>query len=812
MQFRILGPLEVASDGEVLDLGGQKQRALLAVLLLYANQVVSSDRLIEALWEEGAPETAQKALHVYVSQLRKVLGRERLETKPSGYLLRVEEDEFDVGRFQRLREEGKLAEALCLWRGPPLVDFRYLRFAQSEILRLEEARLACLEDRIRVDLAAGRHSDLVGELEALVAEYPLRERLRVQLMLALYRAGRQAEALEAYQRARHLLIEELGVEPSPELQELHRAILNQDASLGAAPQEPALERGPSLPAAANPLIGREAELRALRALLLGEARLVTVTGAGGAGKTRLALEVATSLAADFGGRVYFVPLAAVRHAEVVPTILSAVGIAEEVGDRPLKVLKDFLRRQAVLLVLDNFEHLLEAAPLVAELLVDCPQLKLLATSRASLHLSGEHEYPLKPLPVDEAIALFTERAQAVRPDFAGEEPVLSAICSQLDCLPLALELAAARSRLLSPRELLARLEHRLELLTGGPRDLAPRQQTLRATIEWSYELLDPEEQRLFGHLAVFAGGCTLAAAERVCGASLDQLESLVDKNLIRRRELVGENRFWMLETVREYALERLETTHALEGICEAYSDYYLALATQRVAELDHGQQAALHALERELDNFLSAFAWSHGPQPVPAPVDDGACDHLLGLPIPSLVLDSSQGPVDLAELATERLVLYVYPGTTKPGRPPLPGLYELAGGRGCTPENRGFRDHAAELAALGARVAGLSIQTLDQQLEFAGRAQMPFPLIADPNRKVEAALGLPTFEVAGVTLYKRVTLVAERGTIDKVLYPVFPPDQNAEEVLAWLASQPPLDFSPDSAKRYAESHGYPLAN
>ena len=791
MEFRVLGSLEVLADGEARDLGGRKQRALLAVLLLEANRVVSTGRLIEALWEEEPPETAQKALQVYVSQLRKTLGKERVETKPAGYLLRVAEGELDVQRFQRLRQEGKPAEALSLWRGAPLSDFCDQRFAQSEIARLEEARLGCVEDRIELDLASGRHGEVVGELEVLVGEYPLRERLRVQLMLALYRVGRQAEALEVYQQTRRLLVEELAIEPSPELQELHRAILNQDASLAAPLVEKAEQQVRAhLPAAANSLIGRKDELGALRGLLLGGARLVTVTGAGGSGKTRLALELASSLAADPRGQVYFVGLAAVPKAELVPAILSALPPPGAADDRPLKVLKDVLRRQPVLVVLDNFEHLLEAAPLLAELLVDCPELKLLVTSRASLRLSGEHVYPLEPLPLEDAITLFTERARAVRPDFAGEEEVLSAICVQLDCLPLALELAAARSRLLSPAELLRRLEHRLELLTGGPADLAARQQTLRATLEWSYELLDRDEQRLLARLAVFAGGCTLDAAERVCGASLEQLESLVDNSLLRRRESAGEGRFWMLETVREYALERLEAEHALEAVCEAYSGYYLTLARERVAEVDRGQLTALHTLEGEMDNFLSAFAWSHGPEPVPVPIDDGCCDHLVDLPIPSLVLDSSQGPLDLAELAAARLVLYVYPGTTKPGRPPLPGLYELAGGRGCTAENRGYRDHAAELAALGARVAGLSIQTLDQQLEFAGRAQMPFPLVADPERRLEAALGLPTFEVAGVTLYKRATLVAEQGTIVKVFYPVFPPDRNAEEVVAWLGSRP----------------------
>ncbi len=209
MEFRILGPLEVLADGRALDLGGQKQRALLAALLMEANRVVSSDSLIEALWEEEPPETAGKALQVYVSQLRKLLGKERLQTKAPGYLLRVEEGELDLERFRHLHEQGSHDEALSLWRGPPLAEFAYQRFAQTEIARLEELRLSCLEERIEHDLAAGRHAGLVGELDALVKEHPLRQRLRVQLMLALYRSGRDAEALEAYQEARGALVEEL---------------------------------------------------------------------------------------------------------------------------------------------------------------------------------------------------------------------------------------------------------------------------------------------------------------------------------------------------------------------------------------------------------------------------------------------------------------------------------------------------------------------------------------------------------------------------------------------------------------------------
>ncbi|MDQ3865516.1 MAG: AAA family ATPase, partial [Actinomycetota bacterium] len=303
MEFRILGPLEVVADGKVLDLGGQKQRALLAALLLEGNRVVSSDRLIEALWEENPPETAQKALQVYVSQLRKLLGRERLETKARGYRLRVERDELDADRFRRLLDEGRLEDASALWRGPPLADFAYERFAEAEIEHLEELRLASLEQRIERDLGEGRHAELVGELEALVRQHPLRERLRGALMVALYRSGRQAEALEGYQAARTTLVEELGIEPGRKLRELHHAILTQDPSLDLVSGSEEAEKGRGSRGA---FVGREAELgellAALEGALAGRAHLVLLAGEPGIGKSRLADEVADR-ATERGARV-----------------------------------------------------------------------------------------------------------------------------------------------------------------------------------------------------------------------------------------------------------------------------------------------------------------------------------------------------------------------------------------------------------------------------------------------------------------------------------------------------------------------------
>src|SRR6266496_3815643 len=342
MQFSLLGPLSVSSDGEPIALGGQKRRALLAVLLLEANQIVSRDRLIDALWGEDPPETAHNTIQVYISQLRKLLPDGALETAPPGYRLVIEADTVDLFEFMRLSEEGRAAleaadpagaadalrAALALWRGAPLADLPWEPFAQAEIVRLEELRLAALEDRIEADLALGRHGQLVIELERLVAEQPFRERLRAQLMLALYRSGRQADALAVYQRARRTLVDELGIEPGESLRKLERAILAHDPSLNAPQPGPASPR--RTPTPPHPLLGRERELAALSDLVRREGtRLVTLTGIGGIGKTRLALELTRRLAPEFVDGSAVALLATLQdHALVARAILDALELAE----------------------------------------------------------------------------------------------------------------------------------------------------------------------------------------------------------------------------------------------------------------------------------------------------------------------------------------------------------------------------------------------------------------------------------------------------------------------------------------------------
>jgi predicted ATPase/DNA-binding SARP family transcriptional activator len=654
MDFRILGPLEVFVEERRLELGGSKQRQLLAILLLHANEVVSADKLIEGLWSATPPATATKGLQVHLSRLRKALGRDDvLVTRSGGYTLLAAVEEIDASKFELLATRGRerlaagniegasadLHESLRMWRGAPLADFTYETFAQGEIARLEELRLVAIEDRIEADLAAGRDAELVGELEGLVAAQPLRERLRSQLMVALYRAGRQAEALAAYQEARRVLVEGLGIEPTAALRTLERQILAQDPALdgprgaGAEREQDKPTKPPTnLPAAVTPLIGRQREVVACCELLRGESvRMLTLTGAGGIGKTRLALQVATELVGEFRDGVFLVPLARLTDPDLVAaTIAQTLELAE--AEEPLELrLRRFVHKRQLLLLIDNFEHLLPAAPLLGELLEAAPGLKLLATSRALLRLSAEHQYPVPPLELPDperlpgvaalrdlpAVALFVERAQALKPGFELTEDnahSVAEICLRVDGLPLALELAAARVRILAPQALLARLGQRLPLLTGGAREAPARQQTLRATIDWSYDLLSVSEQVRFVRLACFAGGCTLEGAEAVCGAALDELASLVDKSLLSERDgPAGEPRFDMLGTVREYALERLDAGGEADELRRRHAEHCVLLAERAEPEILRADQVEwLQRLEADHSNFRVALEWSLG--------------------------------------------------------------------------------------------------------------------------------------------------------------------------------------------------------
>ena len=625
----MLGPLLVRGAGGPVTLPSAKQRALLATLLLETSSgLVSTDRLIDELWGEEPPATAGKALQVHVSQLRRSLGPEQpIVTRPTGYAIQIDGEALDLTRFEaflgqarRLRADGDSGEALGmlkralgLWRGPALADVTLLGPGATEADRLEGMRAVAQEERIELELQHDDPAALIPELEALVGSDPYRERIHGLLMLALYRAGRQADALEAFRRARTRLIEDLGIEPGPDLVRLEAAILTQDASLRAAESGPRValaaspgaetSAGARIPHVESAIVGREVELESALALIeRPDVRLLTLTGPGGMGKTRLALELARRVGE--AGRL--VELAAiVEAAQIVPAIGAEDGSEKAVAAA--------LSAEKIVLFLDNFEQVLAGAPAVGSLLRAVGALTVVVTSRAPLHIAGEHELPLPPLGRDPAVELFVRRASDQDPSFSPSSEELSAIatiCQRLDGLPLAIELAAARTRVLTPTQILDRIGTRLDLLTAGRRDAPERHRTLRGTIAWSHDLLDADEQRLFARLAVFQSGWSLEAAEAVDdGPVLDTLSALVDHSLVIRDGA----RFRMLEMVREYAAERLAASPDPTAVGRRHALWYLALAEAAEPELEGPEQASwLERLDAEQANLRGASSWAVG--------------------------------------------------------------------------------------------------------------------------------------------------------------------------------------------------------
>ncbi len=834
MRYRLLGPLEViGDDGQAVALPGDRERVLLATLVLGANQTVSIVRLVDALWEDDPPATAANALQVHISKLRKKLagagGRDVLSRAAQGYVLQTGPGEVDIEEFEQLtgaatgdpaEVSARLREALALWRGPALTDV-YSDHLKGETTRLEELRLLALGRRTEADLSLGRHAEVIAELEALVSAEPLREGPRRQLMVALYRSGRQADALATYQAGRQVLAEELGVDPGPAIQALELAILNQDPELDAPapvsvsstrsrppsgtvtmlmsdiegstrlweqyPEEmtvalsrhdelvrrvieenagyviktkgdgfhaafpaagqavtaateaqqllgneewpaaitlrvrmaihtgeceerdgdyfgPAVNRLARLEAIAHggqvvlsgtsaelledapeqtvslrdlglhrlkdlgrpehvfQLIGAglEPEFPPLRSLdnpeldnnlpaqltsfvgrqrevveiieLVETNRLVTLTGAGGAGKTRLALAVAAELVDGSSDGVWFVDLAPMNDSHFVPMEVATVLRVRDEPDRPIMdTLVDAMRSRRLLVVLDNCEHLIDAcAMLVDTLLRSCPEMQILATSREPLCLIGERLYRVPPLGLpgvdtddpgsSEAIALFVERARDQGQEFVLDSrtrPVVAELCRQLDGMPLAIELACARLRTMALADIAERLDHRFRLLTGGSRSAVPRQQTLRALIDWSYDLLNEPERTVFERLSVLAGGFDLAAAAAVAANDdadaievADIVGSLVDKSLVQSEHSNIRLRLGFLESIRQYASERL-ASHAGDAehdVRLAHARHFLELAEEAATHLDGPDQLSwLDRLDAEHDNLRVAI-------------------------------------------------------------------------------------------------------------------------------------------------------------------------------------------------------------
>lgn len=634
MEFRILGDVEALADGQRLDIGPARQRCVLVALLIDVNRLVPTDQLIDRIWSDELPHRARNSLAGYLSRLRQVIARDGVEIarRPGGYVLNTDPLSIDVHCFRELTSKARNAtdpveadglyeKALAMWRGVPFasLDTPWMNDVRTA-LRAE--RLAMVLDRNDAGLRVGRHGELLPQLAAMASRHPLDERLAGQLMLAQFRCGRQADALKTFRAMRERLVEELGTDPSPDLREVHQLILDGDP--GAHVRPPAsrisVDSRPrmGMPRRVTSFIGREDDIISVTAAL-GNSPMVTLTGVGGVGKTRLALEVAGRLEEQFDDGACFCELAPLDDGSAVShAVAAALRLQQQQGLDIEATVIEFLRTHRLLLVLDNCEHVLPAAArLVDQIVRHCSHVVVLATSREALGVEGERILPVPPLPVEDATTLFAERAKAGRPDFdLDQQPVgaVAEICRRLDGLPLAIELAAARMRMMSSLDVARRLD-RLRLLSGGARDALPRQQSLIATIDWSYRLLTQAEQALFMRLSVFAGGFDLEAAHSVCGAAqdteddtLELLTGLLDKSMVKMRAGADRSRYFLLETLRAYGRDRLRDNAIADELIARHAQYYTGLA-ERAAIGMHGADEGLWVdrMLPDYDNLRVAF-------------------------------------------------------------------------------------------------------------------------------------------------------------------------------------------------------------
>lgn len=830
MQFAVLGPVEIRrDDGITVVLSGRRQRALLAVLLAHAGGTVSAGRLVDELWGDELPDDPAAALQSQVSRLRRLLGPPGrggvpIVTAAAGY--RLDAVPADAAEFDRLVRDAQrshdpaaaltlLDSALALWRDPAYGELADLPEVRAEAVRLDELRLAAVEARAAALLTLDRPADAAHALAPHVSEHPLREPAVSGLVRALHAAGRTADALAAYRAFRDRLADELGLDPSPKLRELHLAVLRGEPATTVAPSPP------PLPRPTTSFVGRDAEVAAVPEAMR-RSRVVTLTGPGGVGKTRLALEAAARVAGTYPEGAWFCDLAAIANATAVaPTVASVLGVQQRVGRSIGDRIVEVLAGRRLLLLLDNCEHVRDAvAALVSHIVERTSDTHLLVTSREPLGVGGEQRLPVEPLPVPApadvdaatdtaAVRLFVDRAAATRPGFAltkaSDVSAVCAICREVDGLPLAVELAAARAAARLPAEIATDLAGRVDRLAARHTGLA-RHRSVRAVVDWSFDLLTPSERHLAEHLAVFASGCTPAAAAAVVGHHdatgdvTDQLVALVDRSLVVARPAGGTTRYAMLEPVRAVAEQRLRDRGRLAAARARHAAYFVTFAEQAATGLRGGDAAGwAEALDAELANIRAAHAWM---------IDAGGADGRAGTfrllaALHWYAYSRMQAEVSWwAEVAVARY-------GDEP-HPLLPAVLALAAVGAC---RRGDLARSRGLAERGAAArefpgaSALALEALGDIATWEGRLADARGHFTEARRRAAAAgdqFAETVFagDLALVLGYTGDQVGAERAAADVLAAAERLSDPMAEEYAQYVAGEIRLERAPQQAAPY----------